>query len=111
MCDRVAIMYLGRIVETGPARAIFETAAPSLYAGAARRRTAAGAWIGSSAAASSRASRRARASCLRAAPSARAARMPRHRAPRSCQRWSHVTADHDGRLPALARDRRADRLR
>jgi peptide/nickel transport system ATP-binding protein len=24
MCDRVAIMYLGRIVETGPARAIFE---------------------------------------------------------------------------------------
>jgi oligopeptide/dipeptide ABC transporter ATP-binding protein len=26
MCDRVAIMYLGRIVETGPARAIFKTA-------------------------------------------------------------------------------------
>ena len=25
MCDRVAIMYLGRIVETGPARAIFKT--------------------------------------------------------------------------------------
>jgi oligopeptide/dipeptide ABC transporter ATP-binding protein len=25
MCDRVAIMYLGRIVETGPARSIFET--------------------------------------------------------------------------------------
>ena len=27
MCDRVAIMYLGRIVEAGPARAIFEVAA------------------------------------------------------------------------------------
>ena len=25
MCDRIAIMYLGRIVETGPARATFET--------------------------------------------------------------------------------------
>ena len=42
----------------------------------------------SSAAACSRASRRARASCPRAAPSARAARTPRRRAPIRCRRWS-----------------------
>ena len=43
MCDRVAIMYLGRIVERGPAARDLRRAAPSLHARAARRRAAAGA--------------------------------------------------------------------
>ena len=34
--DRVAVMYAGRIVETGPVRAIFRDAAASLHARAAR---------------------------------------------------------------------------
>ena len=38
-CDRVAIMYLGRIVEQAPARADLRRAAPPLYAQPARRRT------------------------------------------------------------------------
>ena len=41
--DRVAIMYLGRIVELGADRADLRRAAPSLHAGAARQRAAAGA--------------------------------------------------------------------
>ena len=36
MSDRVAVMYLGRIVETGGWREIFERPAPSLYARADR---------------------------------------------------------------------------
>ena len=34
--DRVLVMYLGRVVELGPVDAVFERAAPPLYAGAAR---------------------------------------------------------------------------
>ena len=35
MSDRLGVMYLGRIVELGPAEAIFRRPAPSLYAAAA----------------------------------------------------------------------------
>ena len=34
-CDRIAIMYLGRIVEIGPAEAIYEDPETSVHAGAA----------------------------------------------------------------------------
>ena len=34
-CDRIAIMYLGQIVELGPAAEIYERPAPSLHGGAA----------------------------------------------------------------------------
>ena len=31
-CDRVAVMYAGQVVETGPTRDVIDRAAPSLYA-------------------------------------------------------------------------------
>ncbi len=37
ICDRVAIMYLGRIVETAPNEQVFASTSPSLHAGVARR--------------------------------------------------------------------------
>ena len=45
-CDRLAVMYAGRVAEAGPVAEIFDRAAPCLYArpaqlGAARRRAAA----------------------------------------------------------------------
>ena len=35
--DRVMVMYLGRVVETGPVESIYAQPAPSLYARAVRR--------------------------------------------------------------------------
>ena len=35
MCDRVVVLYGGRIMEEGPAEALFDGAAPPLFAGAA----------------------------------------------------------------------------
>ena len=34
MCDQLAVMYAGRVVEAGPVRQIFQRAGPSLYPGA-----------------------------------------------------------------------------
>ncbi len=31
LCDRVGVMYHGKLVETGPARAVFEKSAASIY--------------------------------------------------------------------------------
>ena len=42
LCDRVLVMYAGRVVETGPVRDIFKIAAASLYGRAARLHAAAG---------------------------------------------------------------------
>ena len=41
LCDRIAVMYLGRIVEQGSAQQVIETPAPSVHAGARRRRAVA----------------------------------------------------------------------
>ena len=41
LCDRIAVMYLGRIVESGPCNALFDKPAASLYEGAAVCRDAA----------------------------------------------------------------------
>ena len=38
VADRVAVMYLGRIVEVGPTKQVLTASAPSLHEGAARRR-------------------------------------------------------------------------
>ena len=37
LCDRIAVMYLGRVVEQGEAAAVIERPAASLHAGAGRR--------------------------------------------------------------------------
>ena len=71
-CDRVAVMYAGRIMETAPVRALFGIAAPRLYArpaGLACRRAAPSARR----CARSRAARRRSPICPTAAPSRRAA--------------------------------------
>ncbi len=40
MADQIAVMYLGRVVEIGPAEGVFAAPAPSLHQGAARGRPA-----------------------------------------------------------------------
>ena len=35
LCDRVVVLYGGRVMEEGPAEALFDAPAPSLYPGAA----------------------------------------------------------------------------
>ena len=42
LCDRVLVMYLGKVMEEGPAEAVFAAARASLYAGAGRRGQRAG---------------------------------------------------------------------
>ena len=83
LCDQIVVMYLGRVVEIGPARPLYAAARPSLYARAAvgdpacpdptleRKRTI------------SRATFRARSTRPRAASSAPAARRRSTSAPKA----------------------------
>ena len=99
LCRRVAVMYLGRIVEMGPTEELFAEAAASLYQGPHRSDPAHGARrpLGSGPCA---ASRRAIPACRPAAPSTRAAprsmdqcrsgEPPRHGGAGTAAVWCHL---------------------
>ncbi len=72
VADRIAVMYLGRIVEVGPARRDHREPDPPLHPGPARRGARTAAWS----ARPCRASRPARSTRRRDAPSIPAARSP-----------------------------------
>ena len=97
---RVAVMYLGRIVELDRTERLFERAAPSLHAGAARRGAGARSDPAHGAPPRSAASCRARSRFPAAAPSIRAARtcsIPAAAIARSCSRCPAAA-----RLPAIS---------
>ena len=94
IADRVAVMYLGRIVEEGPADQVFARAAPSLYPRAAGRGARARAC---KAPCRSRATCRARSPRPPAAASTPAAPTPRRSAASRCRCWT--AAAHRRRLP------------
>ena len=73
---RVAVMYLGKIVEQAPRRRALRRAAPPLHARAARRGAAGRTRSASACASCSRATCPRRSTPRRAAPSTRAARAP-----------------------------------
>ena len=87
MADRIAIMYVGRLVEYGTSEQVFQPARAPLYpgpdGGRARHRQPRRAAPG----AACRASRRTRPARRRAAPSTPAARSPSRSAGRSRRRW------------------------
>ena len=72
-CDRVMVMYAGRVAEEGPVRQVFTAAAPPVHPEAARRRSRTSTPTGGRSR-SSRARRRTCATRRRAAGSRRAAR-------------------------------------
>ena len=86
-CDRVAIMYLGRIVELARGRRDLRRAAPSLYAGPARRGAAPRRGRSATPRRRCPASRRTRRGCRRAACFPAAARMSSPAAASASRHW------------------------
>ena len=86
--DRVAVMYVGKIVETGPAAAAVRRSAASLHQGAARGRARGRSRQAAAQADVARAKSRRRSTRRRAAACAAAARGRPRSAPRSRRRWS-----------------------
>ena len=94
IADRVAVMYLGRIVESAPTERVVRVAAPSLYAGVA---------LGDSRAASRRAARAAHPAGRCAEPDRSAARLSSSPALPACDRALQGRAAGAGREPAIMR--------
>ena len=103
IATRVAVMYLGRIVESAAADADLRRAAPSLHAGAAVRRAGAVDGAAPGVGASCLAIRPVRSIRLRAAICIRAARMPRMFADAHGLSWRPTRDGARHGLPSVAR--------
>ena len=86
LCSRIFVMYLGRVIECGPADEIFDHARPPLHAGPAVGHSDPGSARPARSASCWRASRPACSTCPRDAGSTTAARIAGPRAPPSLRR-------------------------